>query len=77
LDPFSPTRSLPPVQVIGLAAAADIELTRHATSEALEHAAAADALLEEIGGIEDDESLVRAINADALEQAAEHHAALA
>jgi tetratricopeptide (TPR) repeat protein len=63
------TRSLPPVQVIALATLADIELERNAPAAALEHATAADVLLQEIGGIEDDESLVRAVHADALHAA--------
>lgn len=58
--------SIPPAHVLALVAQADLELAHRTPREALVTAEKAHALLEELGGVEDSESLVRVVYAEAL-----------
>jgi tetratricopeptide (TPR) repeat protein len=62
----SESEALPPAHASALACLADVELARHSVESALGHASEAHRILESLGGIEESESLVRVVYAEAL-----------
>jgi tetratricopeptide (TPR) repeat protein len=58
--------AMPPMHATTLAHLADLELARGAHTDALDRAREAYAIMERLGGLEDRESLVRAVYAEAL-----------